>query len=44
MQVQVSPEILIQALILALVAALIAALYPAWQMAKANPSLALREE
>ena len=44
MQVQVSPEVLIQALILALVAALIAAMYPAWRMAQANPSLALREE
>ena len=44
MQVQVAPEILIQAMILALIAAVLAALYPAWQMAKANPSLALREE
>lgn len=44
MQVEVAPEILIQALILALVAALLAAIYPARQMAKANPALALREE
>ena len=44
MQVQVSPEILIQALILALIAALLAAIYPALRMANANPSLALREE
>ena len=44
MQVQVSPEVLIQALILALIAALLAAVYPAWKMSKANPSLALREE
>ena len=44
MQVEVSPEVLVQALVLALVAALIAALYPAWKMAGANPSLALREE
>ncbi len=44
MQVQVSPDVLIQALILALFAALLAAIYPAWRMAQANPSLALREE
>lgn len=44
MQVQVAPEILIQAMVLALIAALLAALYPAWRMANANPSLALREE
>ena len=44
MQIEFSPEVLIQALILAIVAALIAAVYPAWQMARANPALALREE
>ncbi len=44
MQVQVAPEVLIQALVLALIAALLAAIYPAWRMAQANPSLALREE
>ena len=44
MQIEVSPDILIQAILLALVAALIAAVYPAWRMAQANPSLALRDE
>lgn len=44
LQVDVSPEILVQALVLALVAALLAGLYPAWKMARANPALALREE
>lgn len=44
MQIQVSPEILIQAVVLALIASFLAALYPAWKMAQANPSLALREE
>ncbi|MEM7283144.1 MAG: FtsX-like permease family protein [Pseudomonadota bacterium] len=44
MQVQVAPDILLQAVLLGLIAALLAALYPAWRMAQANPSLALREE
>lgn len=44
MQVQVSPEVLLQALVLALIAALLAAIYPAWRMAQANPAMALREE
>ncbi len=44
MQLQVAPEILLEALILALIAALIAALYPAWKMSRANPALALRQE
>jgi len=44
LQVEVSPEILLQALALALVAALLAGLYPAWKMARANPAMALREE
>ena len=44
MQVQVAPEILVQAVVLAVIAALLAGLYPAWRMAQANPSLALREE
>ncbi len=43
MQVQISPEVLLQALFLALIAALLAAIYPAWWMAQGNPSLALRE-
>jgi putative ABC transport system permease protein len=44
LQFTVSPEVLLQALALALVAAVLAGLYPAWKMARANPSLALRDE
>ncbi len=44
LQLQITPETLIQALLLALVASALAGLYPAWKMARANPALALREE
>jgi putative ABC transport system permease protein len=44
LQLQVAPELLLQALVLALVAALLAGLYPAYRMSRANPALALREE
>ena len=44
LQVDVAPEILLQAILLALLAALLAGVYPAWKMARANPALALREE
>ncbi|MFN3596538.1 MAG: ABC transporter permease [Rubricoccaceae bacterium] len=38
------PSVLAQALALALAAAVLAGLYPAWQMARTDPALALREE
>lgn len=44
LQLEVTPETLVQALLLALVASALAGLYPAWKMARANPALALREE
>ncbi len=44
LQMDVSPGILLQAVGLAVAAALLAGLYPAWQMANANPALALKEE
>ena len=44
LQMDVSPGILLQAIGLAVAAALLAGLYPAWQMANANPALALKEE
>ena len=44
LQVDIAPEILLQAILLALVAAVLAGLYPSWKMARANPALALREE
>ncbi|HZI13438.1 MAG TPA: FtsX-like permease family protein [Myxococcus sp.] len=44
LQLEVTPETLVQAMLLALVASALAGLYPAWKMARANPALALREE
>ena len=44
LQVDVAPEVLIQAVLLAVVAAVLAGLYPSWKMAQANPALALRDE
>lgn len=44
LQMDVSPGILLQAVGLSVAAALLAGLYPAWQMANANPALALKEE
>ncbi len=44
LQLEVTPEVLVQAVLLALVASALAGLYPAWKMARANPALALREE
>lgn len=38
------PDVLVQAVALAVVAAVLAGLYPAWQMARSSPALALREE
>jgi putative ABC transport system permease protein len=43
LQLQVPPEILLQAVGLALAAALLAGAYPAWKMARANPAEAMRE-
>jgi len=44
LQVDIAPELLVQAIGLALLAAVLAGCYPAWKMARANPALALREE
>ncbi len=44
LQFVVSPGVLVGAVGLSLLAALLAGLYPAWKMARANPSQALREE
>ncbi|MEM6644800.1 MAG: FtsX-like permease family protein [Bacteroidota bacterium] len=42
LQLDLTPEVLIQALLLAIVAAVIAGLYPAWKMARTRPAEALR--
>ncbi len=44
LQMEAAPEILLQAFLLALVASVIAGLYPAFQMSKTHPAIALREE
>jgi putative ABC transport system permease protein len=44
LRTEVDPAILLQALAVALLAALAAGLYPAFRMARARPSAALREE
>ncbi|MDH3272575.1 MAG: ABC transporter permease [Gemmatimonadota bacterium] len=44
LQMQIGPEILLQAVGLALVGALTAGIYPAWRMARTRPALALRGE
>jgi putative ABC transport system permease protein len=44
LQLSVAPEVLGQALLLAVAAAFLAGLYPAWQMARSSPALALRDE
>ncbi len=44
LQLQVGPEILIQAVLLALLGALLAGILPAWRMARTSPAMALREE
>lgn len=41
---EVGPEVLLQAVGLALVGALLAGIYPAWKMARTSPALALRGE
>lgn len=42
LQLEVAPEILIQAVLIGLVAAVLAGLYPAWRMSQANPAEALQ--
>jgi putative ABC transport system permease protein len=44
LQMDVAPDVLLQALLLALGAALLAGLYPAWSMAQTRPAFVLREE
>ncbi|HEX9819516.1 MAG TPA: FtsX-like permease family protein, partial [Methylomirabilota bacterium] len=44
LRTEIDPAILLQALAVALLAALAAGLYPAFRMARARPSVALREE
>ncbi len=44
LQIEIAPEILVQAMAMAVVAALLAGLYPALRMARISPSLALRDE
>ena len=44
LQIELAPEILVQAIAMAVVAALLAGLYPALRMARTSPALALREE
>ena len=44
LQIEIAPEILVQAIAMAVVAALLAGLYPALRMARTSPALALREE
>lgn len=44
LNMEIGPEVLLQAVGLALVGALLAGLYPAWKMARTSPALALRGE
>ncbi len=44
LDMQVGPDVLLQAIGLALAGALVAGLYPAWRMSRASPALALRGE
>ena len=44
LQIEIAPEILVQAIGMAVVAALLAGLYPALRMARTSPALALRNE
>ena len=44
LNMQVGPDVVVQAVGLAFVAALLAGLYPAWRMARVSPALALRGE
>lgn len=44
LDMQIGPDVLLQAIGLALVGALLAGLYPAWRMARTSPAVALRGE
>ena len=44
LQMDYSPDVLLQAVVLAIIAALLAGIYPAMKMASANPVSALRED
>jgi putative ABC transport system permease protein len=44
MELQFSPDIVVQGIILGLFAALLAGIYPAWKMSRVEPSQALRTE
>ncbi len=44
LQLEVGPDILIQAILLAVVGALLAGIFPSWRMSRTSPALALREE
>ncbi len=44
LEMQLGPEVLVQAVALALVGALLAGVYPAWRMSRTAPALALRGE
>ena len=44
LQIEIAPEILVQAIAMAVIAGLLAGLYPALRMARTSPALALRNE
>jgi putative ABC transport system permease protein len=44
LQLEVGPDILIQAVLLALAGALLAGVFPSWRMSRTPPAMALREE
>mgnify|MGYP002623682771 CR=1 FL=1 len=44
LNMEIGPEVLLQAVALALVGALLAGVYPAWKMSRTSPALALRGE
>jgi len=44
LQLEVGPEILLQAVALAILGALLAGILPAWRMSRTSPAMALREE
>jgi putative ABC transport system permease protein len=44
LQLEVPPDVLVQAVVLALVAALLAGIYPAYKMANTSPAVALRDD
>jgi putative ABC transport system permease protein len=44
LQLEVGPDILVQAVLLAVVGALLAGVFPSWRMSRTSPALALREE